>query len=443
MKPSAAWLSLWVAASCCTATHAGESERSWDFNLDAPGTYKVQVLHEVSSATPDPYASGILARYSITIGHETQSREIRVVANRPFVALTIDLPAHQKMHVAISGLSSVALENTHVSVYDASKMPSSQSFQPPKRKFAVEALVRKLLSEPPESLDLARVKLTIDRMIDPQIDVDANLQRLDGIVFKVRMLPGFGETGISKLSALKRYLYEPGSWNEFRAFEYDLKDPLGKNIGNKLLPNYLTSRKGNCVTMPMLVTLLGQRLGIDVTLESAPKHILVKWRNDAAAWVNLEATSGANPARDVWIRQQMPMTDEAIRNGVYLRPLTRTESAALIATTLAEYYLAAGKYEEAIVIADVVLEYHPKSAETMVLKGSAFSRLSHREFVSKYPSPAQIPAADRAYFQYLLQNNQLWFARAEALGWRAERAEDEQRYLENVDRARQRPTPND
>jgi hypothetical protein len=139
----------------------------------------------------------------------------------------------------------------------------------------------------------------------------------------------------------------------------------------------------------------------------------------------------------------MPMTDEAIANGVYLQPLTRTETAALIVTTLAEHYFAQGQYEKAIVVADIILEHYPKSVGTMVLKAAAFGRLRRQEFMAKYPSPAQIPAAERGYFGYLSSNNQRWFAQAEALGWREETSEEERKYLENIEQTRQRPSPTD
>ena len=435
-------LLIWLAVTLCASAYAGEPERSWEFNLLSPGTYKVQVAHDLPSGTQGLLPGVTKVKYSITIGQETQAREIYLVANQPFIPLITDVPSPQKMRVVITGLPPAVLQNTRVFAYDASTVPPGEYFDPRKNDFAAATAVRRVLSQPAANLDLARAKLAIDKMIDPRVDVDANLQRLDEIVAKVRMLPEFGQTGTNKLLALKKYLYEPGVWNSFQPFEYDLKDPLGTNIRNKLLPTYLTTRKGNCVTMPLLVVLLGQRLGIDVTATVAPKHVLVKWRNEVGTWINLEATSGANPARDAWIRQQMPMTDEALANGVYLQPLTRTESAALIATTLAEHYFAHGDYDKAIVVADLVLDRYPKSVGTMVLKASAFGRLNHQQFASKYSSPAQIPAIDRPYFQYLSQNNQQWFAKAEALGWREERAEDEQHYLEAVDKARQRPSPN-
>ena len=54
------------------------------------------------------------------------------------------------------------------------------------------------------------------------------------------------------MQALKRYIYEPGEWNNFQPYQYDMDDPLGTKLSNKLLSHYLAAKKGNCVTMPFL-----------------------------------------------------------------------------------------------------------------------------------------------------------------------------------------------
>jgi hypothetical protein len=236
------------------------------------------------------------------------------------------------------------------------------------------------------------------------VDERATLQKLDAMASAVRLSPEYGSTGDAKVRALRRYLYEPSAANDHQPFQYDLADPLGHDIRNKLLSNYLNTRKGNCVTMPLLFVILGQHLGIDVTAATAPKHLLVKFNSEEyGRWINLEATSGANPARDVWIRQQFPsITDEAI------------------------------------VVSSLVLEHYPKDVSAMTLSGAAYLRLLHKHFLDKYAASDQIPIVERGYFHYLAQNNAGWFNKAEALGWRQETEEQEGQYQQKVDRARQR-----
>lgn len=216
--------------------------------------------------------------------------------------------------------------------------------------------------------------------------------------------------------AIKKYLYEPGVWNNFQVYHYDFDDPLGAKIANKLIPNYLFSKKGNCVSMPILFIILGQKIEIKVTASEAPLHVFVKYTDDATGTTyNLETTSGANPARDEWYQQEMPMTNEAIANGIYLKALTKKEAVVVMAT--------------------VLLEFFPKNITAILWKGGAYAKLLDRDFLQKYRTLREIPVNQRSRFQYLADNNQLWFDKAESLGWRKPSQEDEKNYLRAVNKA--------
>ena len=286
-------------------------------------------------------------------------------------------------------------------------------------------------------MDFAKIKLTIDKMVEPNINVDAGLKQIDGMVARIRAMLGSNPSSSEKMLALKKYLYEKGPWNDHKHYQYDFDDPRGTKISNKLLTGYLASKKGNCVSMPLLFIVLGQRLGIDVTASTAPEDVFVKYTDTATGVTyNLEATSGANPTRDVWYQQQMPMTAEAIANGIYLQKLTTRETAAVMALVLAENFAAKQEPEKVIAIADAVLPHYPKNIALILQKGSAHARLIKKHFVSRYPTPNDIPAAEKPYFRYLSEQNQLWFAKAESLGWREPTQAQEFRYMQNVDRAK-------
>ncbi len=143
------------------------------------------------------------------------------------------------------------------------------------------------MEQPEQQIDLARAKLTIDRTIDPSIDIEANIQRLDHMV--VRELSG-NATSLDKLKALHEYLYQDSAWNGNQGFRYDFNDPLGQDIRNKLLPTYLATKRGNCVSMFFFIA-LRQKLGIDVTAALAPAHVFVKYRDKSGKLNNVEATN--------------------------------------------------------------------------------------------------------------------------------------------------------
>jgi hypothetical protein len=138
---------------------------------------------------------------------------------------------------------------------------------------------------------------------------------------------------VAKLSALRRVIYESGAWNGGRPFAYDHADPLGQNVRNKLIATYLATRRGNCVSMPVLVLIVGERMGLNLALSTAPLHIFLRHTEESGREINLEATSGAHPARTLWYRQNLPMTDRAIESGLYMRTLSRWEAVAHMAST--------------------------------------------------------------------------------------------------------------
>ena len=432
-----AFIVLGLSVSAQAAT------RTWQFDLKTPGTYEVHVQHLIKGVV---VPRSIEATYSFQTREKTLTRDLPFYPKddeHPVIVLIADITSPQTARVVITGLPSPLLQQTLVYVIDGNSRFPYEWFDPGKSVDLESAKrLRTILQQPEQEIDLARTKLIGDQQIDPTIDVDAGLKKIDAMATEIKAMPGFGPSSTAKLLILKRYLYEPGEWNNRQPYQYDLDDPLGTKISNKLLPTYLTSKKGNCVSMPLLFIILGQRLGLDVTAATAPLHVLVKFKDETGTTYNLETTSGANPARDVWYREQMPMTDEAIANGVYLQPLTRKETVALMATTLAEHYAEQQQFEKAITLSNLILEYYPKNVEAMVRKASACYRLLEKYYFSKYRSPNDIPDRAKGHFEYLSRNNFQGFAKAEALGWREPSKEEDEKYLQRIKQANQNEVVN-
>ncbi|WP_037068327.1 transglutaminase family protein [Allorhizobium undicola] len=268
---------------------------------------------------------------------------------------------------------------------------------------------------PDTHISFLETKLRIDNAIAPQ-DIDA-AREVKKIAQIVRSMAGEGATSAQKLTSLKKYLYESGQWNDFRPYEYDQSDPLGRTLRNQLLSTYLSTHRGNCVTMPLLMLFVGQEIGLKMTLAEAPSHILIKYTDDDGRTWNLEATSGGGFTRDVWYRQKLSMSDAAVANGVYLRALNHDEAVALISSTLLEYKMEQKAYEEAITIADDLLRLHPRFVFALVMKGSAYAALLHRETAGRYTQMDQISKPDRIKFDTWYRQNEEAFAKAEAFGW--------------------------
>jgi regulator of sirC expression with transglutaminase-like and TPR domain len=156
-----------------------------------------------------------------------------------------------------------------------------------------------------------------------------------------------------------------------------------------------------------------------MTLAEAPLHLFVKYTDDDGRIWNLEASSGAGFTRDLWYRAKLPMTDEAVENGVYLRALSREETMATMAAFLVEHHISVGDYEKAIAVADVLLKHYPNSAYLLAKKGTAYYRLLQSEVIGKYSRMEDIPPSIRAKADHWYAENQKIFEHLDALGWRA------------------------
>ncbi len=298
------------------------------------------------------------------------------------------------------------------------------------------APLRAQFSLPDQQVNYADAKLVVDRLIDPATDVAAVRRELDRWEQAIRTNFPVGASPRTRLDALLKTLYEPGPWNQGKPFTYDLDDPLGKNPANKRLATYLATRKGNCVSMPVLVVILGQRLGLPVALATAPNHVMVKFADDTQqAWVNVKATAGGFKY-DSSYERDTGITPLAIRNDLYLRPLGPLEGVGVMASTLMEHHGARKDGDALLQVADLALAANPRDPVAMIWKANAYYLQLQERYVNRYPNPADIPPAQVADYQRLSRENLAWFDKAEKLGWVPQTPEREAAYLQSIQRER-------
>jgi regulator of sirC expression with transglutaminase-like and TPR domain len=265
-------------------------------------------------------------------------------------------------------------------------------------------------------VDLLQIKLDVDKLSGDTADSIDTTKSFNDLVAALASNQDSQGDLKQRFLALKKVIYESGGWNGDNAFSYDLRDPTGQIPQNRFLSHYLNARKGNCVTMPFLVMLLGQKIGLKMTLALAPHHEFVKLSSDYLQQWNVETTSGLSFARDQHYREQLPMSNVAVEKGSYLRGLTQEEVIAITAEQIVHQAIEHKRYWDAIKVADVLLKRFPTSVTLLLERGSAYGHLVEEEFL--IPFGQNIPPEMRPVAEMYFQNQQRDFAAAEALGWR-------------------------
>ena len=240
----------------------------------------------------------------------------------------------------------------------------------------------------------------------------------------------------AKLDLLLSSIHEPGPWNDHRPFAYALDDPLGKDARTQLLQRYLDTRKGNCVSMPILLAILGRKLGLPVTLATAPGHLLVKYLTEDGQWLNVEATSGGFKY-DSSYEREMNISPRAVESRIYLRPLTQREAVGRMLSTLMEHYGRTGRQEDRIALADLALSLDARDVDAMLHAGTGFARLADA-IKQRYPDPATLPAELHEDVRFLQWANLELFARAEQLGWLEPTPSQKAAYLQTIEHEKSR-----
>ena len=121
---------------------------------------------------------------------------------------------------------------------------------------------------------------------------------------------------------------------------FDFEDFWGdKGWSRMFVTRLLRSGGGQCRSLSLLYLLLAQEVGAEAGLAFAPGHAFIRRRDAAGEWRNLELTNGTY-LNDAAYLQTGYIKAEAVRNGVWIRAQTDTQTVAWLAAELAKgwYY---------------------------------------------------------------------------------------------------------
>lgn len=158
---------------------------------------------------------------------------------------------------------------------------------------------------------------------------------------------------------------------------YNLDDyDSQQSFTSHFVTTLMKSNLGQCHSMPLLYMMIAEKLGAEAYLSYAPHHSFIKIQDDKGAWYNLELTC-RHILSDQHYMNHSYIKSEAIRNKIYLNPLTKKELIASMTAQLGAYYLVKYGYDPFVMeCADISGEHYPDCTQALLLKSNYQTRLT-------------------------------------------------------------------
>ncbi len=198
--------------------------------------------------------------------------------------------------------------------------------------------------------------------------------------------------------------------NNFKPCTYDFTDFMGDKDWTKMfVTKLMRAKSGNCHSLPSYYKILCEEIGAKAYLALAPNHLYIKHIDEKGQWTNVELTNGGFP-RDQWLIKEMAISVEAIKNEVYMKPLTDKESIALCMFDLANAYQFQYGYDSCVLkMATTALNYFPKCIPLIQTKANCFRTFGVAEQQKQNPNKEIAKKYYLAYEECINKINSLGF----------------------------------
>lgn len=300
---------------------------------------------------------------------------------------------------------------------------------------------RTTLSKPNKDIDLTHALLKIEQIQKPTININEVKAKIKIIAERIKKVPGYSDSTEGKIRAISQYLYVAGEWNNNAEYSYDLDDPLGtEKPENSLVSNYIETKKGNCVSMPLLVLLLSEHLDLKMNLSIAPKHMFLRFSLDGTIY-NFEATSGGLKYDESYIKE-FEISPKAITNKLYLQSLNNKKALISrlvdLASDFSDRSSENADFNKAFELTSLILQHQPDNVGAMIVRGNTWQRILTRDLKRFEEKKVKMTPAIKKHFDELLSRNLMWFKKAEFLGWIEPSSEYDTKYLKMIDSVREK-----
>lgn len=216
---------------------------------------------------------------------------------------------------------------------------------------------------------------------------------------------------------------------------YDFNDPKGNEDETKqFISKLLSTHSGQCHSLPLLYLILAEETNTPAQLSLAPSHMYVKIKDKSGTYYNLELTNG-HITSDAFILGSGYITSEALKNHLYMEPLTKRQTIAITLNDLTNNYLDNIGYSKfALQCNDSVMKYDPNNFQALSIRSNYYT--AHFEYVTKQLQRPTLEQIQRDYpkVNKLLQMRNQVYDKIDHSGYRKMPKEVYQQWLKSADK---------
>jgi len=217
-----------------------------------------------------------------------------------------------------------------------------------------------ILALPEGEIDVGLADLVLARDFYANLKIEQFLVIFDYMANRFDHFFGHHTDPDQRVRALNTFLYRKGVWNDSITFGFDEDDLQVTKLSNKFINGYLATKRGSCITLPMMYVILAERLGFPIFASRLPYHFFVRYNPEKKLTrfhENIEATNGGAYTSNKQYQKDFLVPNKAIKNGVYLRTLTKKEYVASLLLINSNEWIARKNLDKARYYLELSMKY--------------------------------------------------------------------------------------
>lgn len=220
--------------------------------------------------------------------------------------------------------------------------------------------------------DVAQAVLAISSELEPQVDVTAVNEQIDGMVGELAMRLGTAYRAGDCLFQLNTYLFDE------LGFNIDAQSFDGARPAARLLHEVLATRRGSPLAIGVFYLVVGQRLGLPLHAVRFAGRLLICYQLPERS-VYLDPAAGGLPLQSaelaglLLLQRDEGSDEEPLAN--LLRPVSRVEILLLLLSEVKQVYSQLHIYDKALWAINRMLFLRPGMVSILVERGHLYELL--------------------------------------------------------------------